>query len=92
MYRHLSSRMIKIRNSIYAQRRRRLRRKKLRAQKRLIKQVGLAFIGITGTIFIWSAIARYAEANLTMGDSLALGFGLLLFSGLLTRRFVKTFS
>ena len=92
MYKRLSSRMIRLKRAIYAKRRRAARKKKIREQKKTIKRVALSFVGITGIVLIWSSISRYAETNLTMGDSLAIGFGLLFVSGLLTKRFIRTFA
>jgi len=52
----------------------------------------MGFVGITGIVLIWSGISRFASDALSLGESIAIGIGLLFVSGLLTKRFVKMFA
>ena len=88
----ISSRISKFKQRIASRRYRRARAKRIREKKHSIKRVFLGFIGITGIVLIWSGISRFASSNLTLGESVAIGVGLLFVSGLLTKRFVKMFS
>ena len=92
MYNSLSARLIKIKNRMRSQRRRRKRAKRLREQKKSIRRIFLGFVGITGIVLIWSGISRFATDNLDLSESIAIGIGLLFVSGLLTKRFVRTFA
>ena len=88
----ISSRISKFKQRIASRRYRRARAQKIRDKKKIIKRVFLGFIGITGIVLIWSGISRFAINNLTLGESVAIGVGLLFVSGLLTKRFVRMFS
>ena len=92
MYKSLGARMIKIRTRLSGQHRKRIRARKLRENKRILRRTILAFIGISGIVLIWSGISRWSYLNLTIGNSIMAGIGLLIMSGLLTRSFIKTFS
>jgi len=92
MYKSLSSRLIKIKKAVYSQRRRMQRARKLRERKKMVRRIFLGFVGITGIVLIWSGISRFAYDNLSLSESIAMGVALLFVSGLLTKRFVRTFA
>ena len=81
-----------IKQRLQSHRKKRERAKQLYEKKRAIRRVFLGFIGITGIVLIWSGISRFASSNLSLGQSISLGIGLLFVSGLLTKRFVKMFA
>ena len=85
MYLALTKQVSILKKRLRTHRRKLERAKRLRDHKRAIKRVFLGFIGITGIVLIWSGISRFATSNLTLGDSIALGVGLLFVSGLLTK-------
>lgn len=92
MYLAIGSRMSKLKRRLQSKRRQRAKAKQLREQKRIIKRVFLAFIGITGIVLMWSGISRFALDSFSIGESFAIGVGLLFVSGLLTKRFVRMFA
>ena len=92
MYIALSERYSKFKRKLATQRRKRKRAKQIRDQKKIIRRIFMGFVGITGIVLIWSGISRFAHTNLSLGESIAIGVGLLFVSGLLTKRFVKMFS
>ena len=88
----LTSRISRFKQRLNYRRRKRERAKQIREQKRIIGRVFMGFVGITGIVLIWSGISRFASNSLTLGESIAVGVGLLFVSGLLTKRFVRMFS
>tara|TARA_Y100000310_G_scaffold252861_1_gene259599 strand:- start:4 stop:228 length:225 start_codon:yes stop_codon:yes gene_type:complete len=59
---------------------------------RIIRQFVLAFIAGVGFILLWSGISRWGNINMTHGQSIAVGIGLLLVSGFFAKIFIKNFS
>ena len=59
---------------------------------RIIRQFILAFIAGMGFILLWSGVSRWGSLNMTHGQAIAVGIGLLLVSGFFTRIFIKNFS
>ncbi len=88
----IGSRISKFRRRLNYRRRKRERARRLREQKKTVRRVFLGFVGITGIVLIWSGISRFASSALTLGESIAIGVGLLFVSGLLTKRFVRMFA
>lgn len=92
MYIALTSRISKLKRKLIYRRHKRAHAKQIRDQKKIVGRVFLGFVGITGIVLIWSGISRFASDALTLGESIAIGIGLLFVSGLLTKRFVRMFS
>ncbi len=52
----------------------------------------LAFTAGIGFILLWSGISRWSGEFMSYGEAMAVGLGLLIVSGFITRIFIKNFS
>ena len=71
---------------------RKVRHTTLFKHMKIIRHFLLAFIAGMGFILLWSGIGRWGELNMTPGQEISVGLGLLLVSGFFTKIFLKNFS
>ncbi len=76
----------------FLSKKRRRRQKEFEQQASIIKHFILAFTAGIGFILLWSGISRWSGEFMSHGEAMAVGLGLLLVSGFITRIFIKNFS
>ena len=67
---------------------RKVRHTTLFKHMKIIRHFLLAFIAGMGFILLWSGIGRWGELNMTPGQAISVGLGLLLVSGFFTKIFL----
>ena len=70
----------------------RQRQKEFEKQTSIIRHFMLAFTAGIGFILLWSGISRWSGEFMSYGEAMAVGLGLLLVSGFMTKIFIKNFS
>jgi len=76
----------------FLSKKRRKRQKEFEQQASIIKHFMLAFTAGIGFILLWSGISRWSGEFMSYGEAMAVGLGLLIVSGFITRIFIKNFS
>ena len=76
----------------FLSKKRRKRTKEFESQVSIIKQFMLAFTAGIGFILLWSGISRWSGEFMSYGEAVAVGLGLLIVSGFMTKIFIKNFS
>ena len=59
---------------------------------KIMRHFLLAFIAGMGFILLWSGVSRWGALNMSHGQAISVGIGLLLVSGFFTKIFLKNFS
>ncbi len=80
------------RRASFLAKKRRKRQKEFDKQAAIIRHFMLAFTAGIGFILLWSGISRWSSSYLSYGEAMAVGLGLLIVSGFITRIFIKNFS
>jgi len=78
--------------SAFLAKKRRKREKEFEEQVSVIRHFILAFTAGIGFILLWSGISRWSSSHMNYGEAMAVGLGLLIVSGFITRIFIKNFS
>ena len=76
----------------FLSKKRRKRQKEFEQQISIIRHFMLAFTAGIGFILLWSGISRWSGEFMSYGESMAVGLGLLIVSGFMTKIFIKNFS
>jgi polyferredoxin len=76
----------------FLSKKRRKRQKEFESQVAIIKHFMLAFTAGMGFILLWSGISRWSSEFMNYNEAMAVGLGLLLVSGFMTKIFIKNFS
>jgi len=76
----------------FLSRKRRKKAKEFEGRVAIIRHFVLAFTAGIGFILLWSGISRWSGEFMSYGEAMAVGMGLLLVSGFMTRIFIKNFS
>ncbi len=76
----------------FLSKKRRKRQKEFEQQISIIRHFMLAFTAGIGFILLWSGISRWSGEFMSYGEAMAVGLGLLIVSGFMTKIFIKNFS
>jgi len=76
----------------FLSKKRRKKQKIFEQQTSIIKHFMLAFTAGIGFILLWSGISRWSGEFMSYSEAIAVGLGLLIVSGFITKIFIKNFS